>query len=767
MKSNIKIEQSIKVNLLFRRLRFASLKSWQVLLFLLLFPQLLFSQTTLTGKVTNKTGGETMPGVNVYIPELQKGTVTNEDGVYSVSNIPNGLFKIQFSFMGYKTQIITVETDGNSKKTDVVLEPTVIHSQEVVVTGGRVGSQHENALKIDNISRDVLDMAPQTNLFKKLEQVPGVSTISKGNSIATPVIRGLSTSNIVILNSGIRMENFQFSVDHPYTIDESDVQSVEIIKGPASLLYGSDAVGGVINFIKKPPAPVGKVMSDVTTSFNTNDHGTVNSISVKGSSDNFFAGATGHLSSSADYYSGDGEQVPNSRNNSYSGKLFAGYRNGKLISKLFYDYNKLKPGITNPPAVSLIGENSQKNEVWYQNLDNHLVSTENTLFLNKLKLDVDFSYQDNKRKLIGNPANPVSTLVDMNLKSYIWKLKGQYDFSKKSNLIVVTQGLSQSNRNGDAPSHVLPDFNQSTASVASLWQYLFGEKTFWQIGLRYDFKAIDAPEQNKSNVPGEVIEPFHESYNNVSFSTGFTWKVKKVFLLRGNIASAYRTPSIAELLQDGVHGNRYEMGSRDFIPQRNIEGDVSMHYHAGQLAFDVAGYYNRIFDYIFLAPTTDTTTTGLDVYRYRQQDAAIYGVEVSADYNPLNWMKLNAGYSLVRASLDNGNPLPFIPQDKLTFNVTSSYTSGNFVKKISFNINPVYAFNQDRPYELETATEHYFLLNLSLRAELMVGKQPFEIDVFANNILDETYYDHLSTLKEIGYYNMGQNFNFRLTVPIR
>lgn len=742
------------------------MKSFLVTTYLTILTTLTFSQgITLQGVVADAQTGESLPGVNVYIPELQKGTVTNEKGVYSVSNIPKGLFKVQYSFVGYRSQILTIDTKKGDQKIDISLQPTVIHSQEVVVTGGRVGSQHENALKIDNINKEVLDKAPSSNLFKKLDQIPGVSTISKGNNIATPVIRGLSTSNLVVLNNGIRMENFQFSVDHPYTMDESDIQNVEIIKGPASLLYGSDAVGGVINFIKEPPAPVGKVTGGIGTSFSTNDLNTVNSINIKGSGEKFFAGITGYLSSSADYYSGDGSQAPNTRNNSYSGKLFSGYRNGKFITKLFYDYNKLKPGITNPPAAGLIKDNSRKNEVWYQNLDDNLVSTENTLFLNNLKLDVDFSFQDNKRRLIGDPEAPLSTLVDMNLKSYIWKIKGQYDFSEKSNLILVTQGFSQTNRNGDAPNHVLPDFNQSTASVSSLWQYLFGKKTFYQIGLRYDYKVIDAPEQYRSNMPGDILEPFHENYNNVSFSTGFTWEVKEMFLIRGNVASAYRTPSVAELLQDGAHGNRYEIGSRDFIPQRNVEGDLGAHYHSGQLAFDLSGYYNRIFDYIYLAPTNDTTDTGLQVFRYMQNDASIYGAEFSSEYNPFTWLKLNAGYSFIRASFDDDSPLPFIPQDKLTFNIASTYKPKGFIKKIDFNINPVYVFNQDRPYKLETPTKHYFLLNASLLFKIKIAKQPMDISVFANNILDETYFDHLSTLKEMGYYNPGRSFNFKLRIP--
>ena len=737
-------------------------------LYLFALATLSFSQgAILHGTISDAQNGGSMPGVNVYIPELQKGTVTDGKGTYSISNIPNGLFKIQYSFMGYKTQMITLHADGKEKKINISLTPAMIHSQEVVVSGGRIGNQHENAIKIESIGKEVLKMSSQDNLFKKLDQIPGVTTISKGNNIATPVIRGLSTSNVVVLNNGIRMENFQFSVDHPYAIDESDVQNVEIIKGPASLLYGSDAVGGVINFIKSPPAHINQITSAINTSFNTNDHSTVNSINVKGSSDKFFGGITGALSSSADYFTGDGIQVPNTRNNSYGAKIFSGYRNSTGIFKINYDYNKLKPGITNPPAVKLIDDNSHKNEAWYQNLDNHLLSSENTFFLNKLKLDIDFSYQYNKRKLIGNPDAPITTLVDMNLNSFLWKAKGQYDFSQKSNLIVVTQGMSQTNRNGDAPNHVLPDYNLTSASVAGLWQYLFGGKTFYQIGLRYDNKVIDAPEQYKSNHPGTVLDAFHQSYNNVSFSTGFTWEIEDILLLRGNVASAYRTPSIAELLEDGIHGNSYEVGSRDFIPQRNIEGDIGIHYHAGKLVFDMSGYYNRIFDYIFLAPTNDTTTAGLDIYRYRQENAAIYGFEFSTEFKPTKWVKMNCGYSHIHASLDNGNPLPFIPQDKLSFNFITSTKTHSFVKKIDFNINPIYAFKQDRPYEMETFTNHYFLLNASIRIDMKIEEQPIELSFFANNILNEAYFDHLSTLKNMSYYNMGRNFNFRLTVPVR
>lgn len=726
----------------------------------------LFGQNSIGGIVSDESNHGALPGVNVYIPELQKGTITNEDGHYDISNIPEGLFKIQYSYIGYKTQIIAFNI-ADRQAINISLAPTTILFQEVIITGGRIGSQHENAIKIESLRKEMLDNAPAENLFQKITQIPGIHAISKGNNIATPVIRGLSTTNIVLLNNGIRMENYQFSEDHPYTIDESDVSTVEVIKGPASLLYGSDAVGGVLNFIKAPPVPVGNISAFVGANYNTNDKSITNTVNLKASGNNFFGGLSGYLHSARDYYDGNGMFIPNTRSNSYSAKLFGGYRNTNGLFSLYYDYNKLQPGVTNDASIKLIKENSRKNEVWYQDLDNHVFAFKNQLFFNKLKLDVDLSYQFNKRNLFGNPEAPAFKLVDMSLNNYIWQLKGQYDFSNKSNLVIVSQGLIQTSENGAAPVYVLPDYSLSGNSVAGLWQYQFGKKTYYQIGIRYDYKVIHAPEQYKSGISTEVLEAFNESYGNVSFSSGFTWKLHEHTLLRGNIASAYRTPSIAELLQDGIHANRYEIGNRDFVPQRNIEGDIGIHYHSDKLAVDFSTFYNRIFDYIFLAPTNDTTDIGMDIFRYSQNNATLYGIEFFSEYSLLNWLKVNVAYAHVSARQSNGAYLPFIPQDKININFHASKTGNGFFGKVQAGINPLVAFNQNRPHEFETRTEHYFLLNAFVKTKLHISKQEIEFGLFANNLLNTNYYDHLSTLKDLGYYNMGRNISLKLKIPLK
>lgn len=727
---------------------------------------MLLSQNLITGTVTDLQNKNTIPGVNIYIPDLQKGTVTDANGYYIIKNIPTGLFKVQFSFIGYKTDISNVNFTNTSLTIDKSLQPMAIQTQEIIVTGGQAQSQHENAIKIESFSKESLDNSTSNNIIQKLSVMPGIDAISKGNNIATPVIRGLSTSNIVVLNNGNRLENYQFSYDHPYAIDEGNVSKVEVIKGPASLLYGSDAVGGVLNFIKEPPAQINITKITVNTSFSSNDKATNTGVNFAHSDNNYFGGASVNVNSSKDYYDGTNTQVPNTRSNTNSIKLFNGYRNTKGVFVLNYDYNRLKLGVTNPPSVKNIINNERSNDIWFQNLDNHLLASNNTLFFEKLKLDIDLTYQNNNRKLQGFSSLPDSALVSMCLQTITWQVKGKYDFSENNNLIVSTQGLGQSNINNNAPVVVLPDYSTLANSLAVLWQYSFNDKLFYQLGLRYDYKQIISPTQINESSSNDTIPHFNETYSNVSFSTGLTYKLSHHLLLRGNIASAYRTPSVAELLQDGVHGNRYEQGNRNFTPQRNVEVDASLHFHNDKFVMDIATFYNRIFDYIYLAPTDDTDINGLDIFRYNQNNAEIYGLEFFGEYILFKGLKINTTFAHIYARQDNGEYLPFIPQDKVNMNIILFKKMNKLFRSLQVGVNPLFAAKQNNPHLFESKTDSYFLLNGFVKTIIHLQSQEIELGIYAQNILNTTYYDHLSTLKDIGYYNMGRNISLRLKMPI-
>lgn len=716
------------------------------------------AQNLIKGRVTDKTNNKALSFANVYLPEQNKGTLTDENGEFELSNLPRGEFKIQFSYIGYKTIIKTIAPDKSDMYLNIELEPAILQAEEVVISGGRHSTQHENAMKIELIRSNDVAYAGTPTFTEAITKIPGVDMISKGTGIAKPVIRGLSMTNILMLNNGVKMENFQFSENHPFIIDEFGTDRIEIIKGPASLLYGSDAVGGVINVLKEKPAPVGKIIGDFNTQYHSNTQGTASNIGVKGSTESLFWGLRAGVKSHTDYQDGKGDYVPNTRFNENSLKANIGINKSFGLFRLYYDYNQPKLGMCVGDAVALTTENGRKNKIWYQDLTNHIISTRNSLFFGKYKIDLNAAYQMNNRRLQTDENKPAFEMVDMDLNTFSYEVKTYLPSTENSEYIIGLQGAKKTNRNNEAPNHVLPNADVNDFSGFGLAQFTFFEKLKAQAGIRYDYRAISTEaETNKEAVDID--------YGNVSASAGATYEVKESFLLRANIASAYRTPNIAELTQNGMHGARYEQGNPDLTSQRNYEADISAHYHSNYVMVDISGFYNHVNNYIFIAPTNDTIASGDKIYRYSQTNAALYGGELSIDILPVNWLNLNTSYAYLIGKQEDGNYLPFIPQNKLRFEVKFQKLVLSFLRNSFFKVGGLFAAKQNNPAMFETESDSYFLLNAGIGTEIKWAKQMILLSVQANNLLNEAYIDHLSTLKGMGYYNIGRNISINLKIP--
>ena len=286
-------------------------------------------------------------------------------------------------------------------------------------------------------------------------------------------------------------------------------------------------------------------------------------------------------------------------------------------------------------------------------------------------------------------------------------------------------------------------------------------------------RTIDIPEQKSSGNPQDstTTQALNKSYDNLSGSAGLTWRLNEKFLIRTNFASGYRTPNTAELSQQGIHGNRYEQGNRELKSQRNYETDLNIHYHCCHMMLDVAAYYNSISDYIFLSPTDETVTAGdgseYDLYKYLQTDAIIQGFEVSYEINPFPWLNTRLNYSFIRAEQSDGTHLPFIPQDKLKLRLKAEREELGILKNPHVNLSARYAFEQDRPSRFETSTAGYLVLDAGLGTNVELGDQSLKAGIRVNNLLDEAYFDHLSTLKPLGFHQTGRNVQLWLELPLR
>ena len=238
-------------------------------------------------------------------------------------------------------------------------------------------------------------------------------------------------------------------------------------------------------------------------------------------------------------------------------------------------------------------------------------------------------------------------------------------------------------------------------------------------------------------------------------------------LFRANFAAAYRTPNLAELTSNGPHELRYEIGNQNLVPENSYETDLNFHYHIDNFLLDIAGFYNKINNYIFIAPTGETSSTGMQIYRYQQANSKLYGGEAGIHFHPesMKWLSFEPTYSFVIGKQDNGEYLPFIPAHKLKFELRADKDKLLFKQKAFISLNTSTAFSQNNPAPDETATSGYTLFDLSLGGNVKLANQLMSVSISANNLFDKKYVDHLSTLKEVGMFDPGRNIVLSIKIP--
>jgi iron complex outermembrane receptor protein len=734
-----------------------------MLCIMILFYHYASAQNIVRGKITDEKN-QPLPGTSVFLPETDQGTIADNNGNYEFTNLPAGKLKIQFSFMGYVNRIETIILAGKVVELNVSLQPTVVKTDEIVISGGYSSTQHENAVKIEALKLDMLDIRTTPNFVDALRKVPGVDMISKGSGISKPVIRGLSMNDILVLNNGVRYENYQYSDHHPLGIDEFGIEDVEVIKGPASLLYGSDAIGGVINFIREKPAPMGTVEGDYSLQLFSNTLGITNNLGIKASSKKLFAVVRAGQKSDADFIQGGGSYAPNSRFNDFSLKSNFGGTSKAGTFKIFYDYNRQKLGMTEPEAIDMIYERGRRPALYYEELITQMLSSQNKLFPGKMKVDINSSYQNTQLIHFGEPGEYE---IQMQLRTFTYETKVHLPSDLNSEYIIGFQGMNQVNSNiNDRPVKLLPDAVTNNYSVFGLLQRTFLSKLKFQAGLRYDGRNINTDPlgvEDSSNYRPSI----NKRYGSMSGSTGLTYNITSKFLIRANFASAYRTPNLAELTSNGQHEMRYEVGDENLVPELSHEYDLSIHYHKENFTFDLAGFYNVINHYIYISPTGTSTPDGIPIYKYLQNNSRLWGGEAGVHYHPesMKWLHLQSTFASVVGKQSDGSYLPFIPAHKLEFEIEASKEKFLAFNKAFIAFNSHKAFDQNNAAPDETTTPGYTLFDLSAGGELKIRNQTILLKLGIYNLFDRKYIDHLSTLKEAGLFDPGRNITFSLKVP--
>ncbi len=728
-----------------------------------------FNAQVIKGKLTDAETKETLPGVNIYLPEIKKGAVSDVDGNYTLKLPRKGTYKLQISFVGYDIILKTVNVEEDLTL-NFELTPTIIETKEFVISSVYHSSQNENPVDVIQFDNKQLTQSSAPTLMQSLTHVAGVNMISTGTNIGKPVIRGLSYNRVLVFSEGIAIDNQQFGDEHGLGLSEIGIDKVEVIKGPSSLLYGADAMGGVLHFISEKPANSNTIVGDFGTKYFSNTNGYSSNLGIKGATENFRYRLRGGYTSHGDYLQGNNDRVTNTRYTESALKTSVGFMKKWWTNDVDYSFLQSAIGIPEEMGVQNISRTLQTP---FQIITNHIISTQNTFYIKNSHINFNVGYLENNRKEFGEGTLPEAiyhnytapAVLNMVLKTTSYDIKWHLPEIKKMELIFGSQGKYQTNRN-NGEENLIPDANEQQMGGFLMAKY--SKNKFTTIaGMRYDAKKMQGFEMDTLGDEGykRAFKQFYESYNG---SLGFTYQFNDKLLMRTNVASGFRAPNLAELSSNGVHEGtfRYEIGNLALKTEQNFEIDFGFEYIGEHVSLALSAFNNSINNYIFLSPL-DTFIDGAQVFTYNQTNANLYGIENTIDIHPhaMHWLHFETGYAMVIAKDQQGNFLPRIPAFNLSNTLKVELKNWKKWENsfISLTANTIFAQNQIADFETPTAS--YLLLDAKIGTELKVGKQNIEISIGASNLLNKSYYNHLSRLKADGIYDMGRNLVVSVKVP--
>ena len=730
------------------------LRGFWTMVFVLL-SQLVIGQTY-SGYVYNaEKEGEGIPRAKVYFVDLGKTIITDENGRWEIQDVPSGVNHVEVSYIGFETIHKDIElVEG----VEVVIKLEVAHRNLDKVIVSNDGYLHrESITNIESHSISSLTRIPGTTVGQALTNIPGVYNTSIGVGVSKPVIRGLSGSSVVTYVNGLRIQNQQWGSDHGMPITSVGIGNVEVIKGPASLLFGADALGGVLYFVDEPYVEKNTISGFVSSRFESNSLGSVNRAGIKYSKGNLRFNAYGGFDSFADYQIPNGMKVLNSRFYEASGKFSLGYSKKNWVFDLRYNFYKGRTGLPGhthdsiPDFDSFLTTNQNRREnVPAIVTHNNFVSIENKFFFNNHELFVTLGNTNNNLK--EHEEKYFFPDYNMNLNNTLYNVKFRSRWGRRWESTIGAQGMYQMNRNGDAPFTLIPDANYMDNGVFGLIRY---RTDLWSVlgGVRFDQRVIDA---------GDFIE--NAKYNGFNYSLGFA-RVSDKTSIRVNASSGFRAPNTSELLSDGVHhgSQRYEIGDVNIGTESAVQIDASFGLHFDDLEIILNPFYNRISDYIYIE-RTDSIIEGYQVFEYTQTDLAqLYGVDFGFHYHPhfAHWIHIESSLSNVFAEDGNKNPLPLIPQTRINSNISFNFEPATKFKTIEFVLQYKYFFEQNRLGVFEEETGDFHLLDMGINTELDL-KNPIMLSLGVRNFMNVEYADHLSALRYLDILNPGRNFYFSI-----
>lgn len=757
-----------------------------LLIGLFLFAHLSIGQTCdllLRGKILHLENDDPIEAAYVWILETRTGAVSDQNGNFVMRDLCPGTYTVTVKYLGHKEIRQTVNLTGNSTAQTFRMAEESLALGSVEVHGHKEAVQTTTA--VSSLYGEAMLMSRGESLGESLKRVAGVTTFSTGNTISKPVIHGMHSNRIMILNNGIRLEGQQWGAEHAPEIDPFLADEITVIKGAETVRFGPEAMGGVI-LVNPPTLPTSKARQ-------TDIHLLGASNGLMGNLSASYLGGSGKIKGlgyrvqasakragnvkSPNYYQGNTGMAEYN----FSGSV--GYSSGKLGVDAYYSYFNSELGILRDAHTGNLSDLLEiiKNgrpftdaDFTYdilnpkQQVSHHLAKLKSHYHFNpNLKLNFQYGFQLNNRQEFDKRRGDLNTRPSLDLELFTNTFDLNLDHNLKSNWSgsIGVNVIQQANSNvpGTGVTPLIPNYDMFNGGVFAMEKYLKGPLEL-EGGLRYDFRTVSA-----ARYVGEKLETAELDYQNFSGFLGGLYQLSPYFAFTTNLGMAWRPPNVNELFSQGLHHGAaaVEIGNADLLSEKSLKWVSGMEYESEKAVVELTAYLNQINNYIYLNPTGETFVSlrgTFNMYEYLQANAFFYGFDLSGSYNFTDRLGAYLKGSIIRAkNTDMDNYFPFIPSDRMDWGLSYSLGKKDTPESDKITLSNLLVARQDREpnFDLAPAPPGYALVNLGYQKKIQLSDSQLNIGVQVNNIFNTEYKEYMNRFR---YYtaDMGRNILLKL-----
>lgn len=776
------------------------------------------AQHVISGITKDADTHQLLPHCAITLLRSSKGTITDDYGKFKIEANPGD--QLAFSYVGYQNDTLRIAEDIEY---EILLKSIPSALDEVVVTAvARTGLIKENPISISNVTPKMIERSNENNIIDVLaKNTPGLNALKTGPNISKPFIRGMGFNRVLTLYDGVRQEGQQWGGEHGLEVDNYNIERAEIIKGPASLVYGSDALAGVVSLLPfVPKENDGRVKGRWLSEYQSNNRLIGNGFRLSSGSTHWLWVARGSYRIAKNYSNSVDDRVFNTGFREKNISALIGYKSHGGFSHFnlsLYDnlqgipdgsrdsltrkftkqiYEGAYDDIKNRPIVSSSELNSYELSPLHQRIQHYRAYLNNHYEIGKGDISMLVALTQNIRREFNHPTVPEQAGTYLRLNTINYSVRYNAPEFSHIETSLGFNGMFQNNKNKDATNFPVPNYDLTDFGAFGVatwkkenWTAVGGVRVDARNIRTYDFyvNTNTTTGFDKQVAPPDVVgvtlqfPAINQSFHGISLSIGSAYQLNEILNLKFNFSRGYRAPSISEIASNGLDAGAHILyiGNPIFVSEFSWQEDFGLFANFSEVSTSVSLFNKNIENFIYLNQVTDaqgnplTDAQGNKTFQYQQATAQLYGLEGTFSWKPKNISGFSFNNQLALCYGFNRNPLfenkkqqgeylPFIPPARWVSTITQEIELKS--KRLSgVNVTTEMDFNarQNRFLELfntETTTPGYALLNLAGGATIHQSqKTNWQFQIQVNNVLDATYQSNMSRLKYFEYYKQSPN----------